>query len=326
MNLNLHDLYNFVQVIDHGGFAPAARVLGVSKSNLSRRIAGFEALVGVRLIERSTRNFAVSEVGREVYRYAAQAVVAAATAERLVKRCSDEPAGIIKFICPTFLAQRVLRELVPQFAIEFPKVCLVEHVSNVEVDVLGESYDLALRVHGSQLPDSSVIQRRLALAPLWLVASPAYVRRAGSAHVPEDLFEHDGLVDGDYTPKPVWTLLNRAGGVAPPVPFIARTFSNDMMTLLALATAGLGIVALPAQLAREHLKRGLLVRVLSEWTAGHASISALIPGRRHQSAALRLFVDFLASRLPGAMQAPGEVGSGGAPNCAGDGRQAPDAQ
>src|SRR2546427_460498 len=149
---DLNDLYYFAMVVDHGGFAAAERALGIPKSRLSRRISQLETDLGVRLLQRSTRRFAVTDVGTSVHRHAQTMLAEAQAAREVVDRLSAEPRGVVRASVPVSLAQMQLPKLLPKFLEQYPKVRLQLNISNRRVDIINEGYDVALRVR-SRLDD-----------------------------------------------------------------------------------------------------------------------------------------------------------------------------
>lgn len=297
---DLNDLYFFVQVVQHGGFAAAGRALDVPKSTLSRRIQALEARLGARLLQRTSRRFVVTEVGREFLRHAKAMLQAADAAEDAVKERLSEPSGIVRFTVPVGLSA-VLAPLLPRFLERHPKVELEQHVSNRFVDLVEEGFDLALRGHDRPLPDSGLIERRLVATPWVLAASPSYLARAGVPEAPRDLESHAALVLGAPSgagSHDRWMLRSADRGVAEEVALRARLRSDEVQTLKAAAIGGAGIAALPEYLCRNDIDNGALDRVLPEWTAGDGAITMLVPSRRGQLPSVRELMDFLIEEFP----------------------------
>lgn len=297
--LDLNDLYYFVHVVDRQGISAAGRALGVPKSSLSRRIIALEGVLGVRLIQRTSRRFAVTETGREVYRHALGMVVEAEAARDAVRRKLAEPSGTIRYTCSIGVA-RYMADLVTRFLLTFPKIGIVQCVTNRFVDLVEEGFDLGVRGHSQPLPDSSLVQRPLARTPWALFASPAYLARAGNPASPADLATHAGLTLGSHADETIWRLRSGEGEGAD-VPFSARLHSDDAETLKRAAVAGLGILALPRYVCRAEVADGTLRRVLPAWTAGDASITLLMPSRRSLLPSVRGFADFLIAEFPAAV-------------------------
>lgn len=301
--LDLNDVYLYAQVIEHKGITAAARVLDLPKSSISRRILALEASLGARLIQRTSRRFVVTEIGEEVHRHALAMLVEAESVESVVRQRTAEPSGTIRFTCSVAFAQLALAELIPRFMTKFPRVRIVQHATNRHVDPVQDGFDLCLRAHTHPLPDSTLVQRPLALLPWHLFAGPAYLARKGTPDGPEALLSHDALALRGPQDDHAWRLssVDRAD-VAVNVPFNPCLESDDMATLKAAARQGVGIVALPGYVGRDEVANGELVRVLPQWTAGVATMTLLMPSRRGLLPSVRAFAEFLAEHVPPAVQ------------------------
>jgi DNA-binding transcriptional LysR family regulator len=207
----LDDLALFAAVVEHGGYAAAERALGTPKSRLSRRVAALEADLGVRLLQRSTRRFSVTDVGQDVYRHARAMLEEARAAREAVARLSAEPRGLVRLSCPVAFAQSQLSQLLPEFLDAHPQVQLQVHVSNRRVDLIEEGFDLALRVRSRIDDDSSLVIRHLGEVRELLVASPAYLERAGRPTQPEELAAHATLNMVEDPNRQQWELHGPAG-------------------------------------------------------------------------------------------------------------------
>ena len=170
---DLNDLYYFVRVVDHGGFAAAGRALGMQRSKLSRRIAMLEDRLGVRLVQRSTRRFSVTEVGQEYYAHCLAMLVEAEAAQSVIERVRSEPRGVVRVSCPTALLNFQFGELIARFMIANPRVEVHLESTNRRVDVIGEGIDVAIRVRFPPFEPSDLVVRRLDDSSQCLVASPA---------------------------------------------------------------------------------------------------------------------------------------------------------
>ena len=186
---DLNDLYYFSAVVDNGGFAAAERALGIPKSRLSRRISALEEELGVRLLQRSTRRFAVTDVGTAVHRHAQTMLAEAQAAREVVDRLSAEPRGVIRLSVPVGLAQQMMPKLMPEFLARYPQVRVQMHVSNRRVDLINEGFDLSIRVRNKLDDDGSLVMRTFGQIQELLVASPKYLDRAGRPKDPEELKE-----------------------------------------------------------------------------------------------------------------------------------------
>lgn len=295
--LDLNDLYYFVRVIDHGGFAPTSRHLGIPKSTLSKRMAVLEDRLGVRLVHRTSRSFVVTEAGRDFYRHAAAALIEAEAAQEVVRGRLAEPSGTVRVSASIPTAQMSLARLLPEVAAAHPRIQVILEVADRFVDIAQEGIDIALRDHFAALPDSGLIQRRVGFDPTCLVAAEAYLTTHGMPLAPDDLAQHHGLLTAPAATT--WLLRHERSGSVEVSP-IPRFTANETTVLLGAADAGLGIACLPSRLCRASIESGSLVRVLPEWIAGGVTTTLLMPYRRGQLPSVRAVADFLIDRLSGA--------------------------
>jgi DNA-binding transcriptional LysR family regulator len=296
----LEGFYYFTQTVDHGGFAAAARALSIPKSRLSRHVAALEAQLNVRLVNRSTRRFVVTAVGHEVYRHAAAMLAEADAALEAVEFARAEPRGNLKVACPVALAQSALAPILPDFLVRFPQVRVHLQVSNRRVDVLSEGIDVALRVRSQPSGEDGLVMRVFRQLEEFLVASPAYLERAGTVAEPGQLARHETLdYAGEFERRP-WELVGPEGARAP-AEHSPRMVCHDFVVLRAAVLAGLGIARLPESVVREDLKSGALARVLPQWNSPQGVLHVVFPSRRGLLPAVRAFIDFLAERLPAMM-------------------------
>lgn len=294
---DLNDLQFYAMVVEHGGFAAAERALGVPKSRLSRRIAQLESDLGVRLLQRSTRKFAVTEVGQSVYRHAQTMLAEAQAAREAVDRVSAAPRGIIKVSCPVAIAQEMLGPILPEFMKKHPQVRVQLHVSNRRVDVIQEGFDVAVRVRSQLTDDGEMVARSFGQLRELLVASPRYLDRVGRPRLPVDLAGHTTLSMSEDDARQRWTLHGPDGQVQK-VELTPSLMAHDFPLLMAAAREGLGVVLLPELTCAEAIRRGELEVVLPEWNLPQGICHAIYPSRRGLLPAVRVFIDFLAEHLP----------------------------
>lgn len=299
---DLNDLYYFAVVVDHGGFAAAERALGIPKSRLSRRISQLENELGVRLLQRSTRRFAVTDVGQGVYRHAQSMLAEASAAREVVDRLSAEPRGVVRVSVPVSLAQQQMPALLPDFLARYPQVRVQLHVSNRRVDVINEGFDVAVRVRSKLDDDGSLVMRSFGQIQELLVASPAYLARAGRPTEPGQLQEHVTLTMSEDEVRQRWDLQG-AGGEIQRIDLKPRVSGFDFPMLMALAKRGLGITMLPETLCAEAVRNGELEVVLPDWCLPQGIAHVVFPSRRGLLPAVRVFIDFLAERLPPLIEA-----------------------
>ncbi|OHV26745.1 LysR family transcriptional regulator [Rhizobium sp. RMa-01] len=293
---NLNDLHLFVQAVDSGSFTAAARHLGMPKSTVSKRVAELEGRLGVRLIQRTSRSFALTELGREFFQHAQASIIEAEMAEGIVRRHLAEPAGSVRLTASVPTAQFTLTEHLPALAARYPKLRLSVHVTDRFVDIVQEGFDIALRSHRMPLPDSALVQRKLASHPFFILASPDYIRAHGQPGRPEDLTQHATIMTSLTDNQ--WRLYSDSGEEAL-VTLQSVMAADEPYVLMEAAAAGLGITCLPTSVCRQALATKRLVRLLPDWTAGSIETTILMPHRRGQLPAVRAVVDFLAERLAG---------------------------
>lgn len=292
---DLNDLYYFVQVVDHGGFAPAARALGMQKSKLSRRVAQLEDRLGVRLIQRSTRRFSVTEVGQEYYRHCLAMLVEADAAQQVIEQMRSEPQGVIRMSCPTALVNFQFGALIARFMVENPRVAVHLESTNRRVDLIGEGFDLAIRVRFPPLEQSDLVMRKLDESTQSLVASPLLFDGSPIPTLPADL---NGLPSLDLGPAHGdhgWQL-EHADGRSVLVPHAPRLVTDDMAALREAALRGVGIVQLPTMMVWDDIEAGRLIALIPQWTPRSGIIHATFPSRRGLLPSVRAFVDFLVAQ------------------------------
>jgi DNA-binding transcriptional LysR family regulator len=292
--LNLNDLLIFVRVVEHGGFAAAGRALKIPKSTLSKRLSELEKAIGVRLVQRTSRSFAVTEIGQDFHRHAAAMLIEAEAAEHVVKGRLAEPSGTVRITASLPVAQFRLAPLLPRLAAQYPKVRIMLDVSDRFVDIVQEGFDIAIRSHFAQLPDADLVQRRIYHDPAWLVAAPNYVREKGMPARPEEANGLDGLMASSS--DRVWTLHDGKGAAAEVAP-VPRYFANETVSLREAAMAGLGVACLAGSFCARFIESGALVRILPDWTAGGVTTTLLMPHRRGQLPSVRIVADHLIAEL-----------------------------
>jgi DNA-binding transcriptional LysR family regulator len=302
----LQGLYYFTQVVEHGGYARAARALEIPKSRLSRHVASLETDLNVRLVNRSTRRFAVTEVGQEVYRHATAMLADADAALEAVEFARAEPRGTLRVSCPVALAQWGLAALVPEFLAKYPGVRLQLVVANRRVDVVSEGFDVALRVRSQPSGEDGLVMRSFGESEELLVASPAYLARAGRPTEPQQLAKAETLDYAQELGRHVWELRG-PDGRSERIELSPRLASHDFVVLRAAALAGLGIARLPEQVVRADLAGGALERVLPAWNTPQGILHLVFPSRRGLLPAVRAFIDFLAQRIPEQCRGLGET-------------------
>ena len=293
---DLNDLYFFARVVEHGGFAPAGRALALPKSKLSRRIAQLEERLGVRLIQRSTRRFVVTEVGQRYYEHCRAMLVEAEASQQTIETLQAEPQGTIRIACPVGLLHFHVNQMLAQFMLQYPKVVVHLEATNRRVDVLNEGVDIAVRVRPLPLEDSGLVMRVLSDRGQCLVASPALIAARGQPDTPEQLADWPSLSRSDTPHERHQWVLHHEDGREVVVQHQPRYITSDMVALRACAVAGVGIAQLPVLMLAEEVKRGNLARVLPGWAPRREVIHLVFPSRRGMLPAVRALIDFLVEQ------------------------------
>lgn len=293
---DLNDLYFFVQVVDHGGFAPAARALGLPKSRLSRRMAILEDRLGVRLIQRSTRRFTVTEIGHAYYRHCVAMLVEAEAAAEVIARSHAEPQGVVKMSCPPALLCFQVGNMIARYMAAHPRVAVHLESTSRRVDVIGEGFDLAIRVRFPPLEESDLVMRTLAPSTQRLVASPGLLAGLSRPFVVADLAS---LPSVDFAPprrEHQWHL-EGAEDAAAIITHNPRLITDDMIQMRLTALAGIGVAQLPTMMVDKDLAAGTLVDVLPEWRPRSGIVHAVFASRRGLLPAVRGLIDHLANEF-----------------------------
>ncbi len=288
------ELASFAHVVEHGGFTAAERATGVPKSRLSRHLAQLEASMGVRLIQRSTRRFAVTDIGRQVLTHARAMLQEAEAAHTLTEEHSGAPRGIVRLACPPALLGAAVAPLLVAFLNAWPQVQLRVQASNRNIDVWNDGVDLALRVRtaGAELPLEEIM-RPLALSPHLLVAAPRLLATVSPHVTPGDLARLPTLGLGNSPEEQRWVLLGPAGARAEH-PHTPRLIADDTTMLLDAALAGVGCAVLPRMLAHDALASGTLQEVLPGWAPPPGMVQAVYASREGMRPAVRKLIDSLA--------------------------------
>lgn len=292
---DLNDLYYFVQVVDYKGFAPAGRALNIPKSKLSRRVAALEERIGVRLIQRSTRRFSVTEIGQTYYQHCQAMLVEAQAAQEVIDRLSGEPQGTVRLSCPTALLDYQIGDILASFLAACPRVRMQLESTNRRVDVIGEGFDMAIRVRFPPLDDSDLVMRVLGKSTQRLVASPALLHAHGLVLplTPADLVQLPSLDEGPPHREHSWTLFGAHNATAV-VRHEPRLVTDDRVALRQAALKGVGVVQLPTMMISSDLKQGLLVDLLPQWRPRAGIVHVVFPSRRGLLPAVRELIDYLA--------------------------------
>lgn len=284
---HLDDVAVFVAVVEQGSFAGAAKRLHLPPTTVSRRVRELEDRLGARLLNRTTRSLAMTSAGEAYFQTCRSGLQMIEEAGRAAQGFQAEPSGIVRVSGPVNFAASLFSDLIAAFMQRYPKVKLELLLTDERLDLLRSRIDVSLRT--GELPDSSLVARKLGAVRRVYCASPEYLAARGVPKQPRDLKDHDCIVSGDSAEGATWTL--GTGKSAQTVHVNARIAANIMSFCSAAAVAGLGIAQLPDALAQPHIAAGRLVTVLDEYAVERGGIYLVFPSNRHLSAAVRAFID-----------------------------------
>ncbi|MEL6183952.1 MAG: LysR family transcriptional regulator [Myxococcota bacterium] len=283
----------FVEVAKQGSFAKASRSLDLSKSIVSRHVIDLESWLGVELLLRTTRTQSLTEQGRRYFERCQQILEDIDGLEAMAKEEGPAPRGTLRLTAPSFFAKECLHHLIPGYLETYPRVRVEVTAIDRFVDLVEEGFDLALRI--GKLSDSSLVARKLLDIELVAVASPSYLARHAPPARPEDLEEHNCIVDGAAGFRNRWPM--KSEGKPRKVAVEGSVAVNGGELARNLAVAGLGVALLPRFFVLEQLDRGELVTVLDGYVDFQAGLFAVYPQRRHPSAKVRGFIDYVVAHL-----------------------------
>ena len=283
----------FAQVVESGSFSRAAEHLGLSTSATSRQVADLEAHLHTRLLNRTTRRVSLTESGRAYYERAVQLLTDLEEAEQEAARAAVVPRGTIKLTTSVNFGVRQVAPAIAAFLARHAEVRFDVSLSDRIVDLVEEGLDLAIRIGATG--SENLVARKLGETRLVPCASVAYLEARGAPRVPEDLARHNCFTYEYVTPRNVWRFRDAAGNERP-VRVSGNLHSNNGDLLAEVAAQGAGIVFEPAFIVGPEVRAGRLVPLLQDFVAPPMPIYAVYPSRKHLSAKVRLFVDFLVER------------------------------
>lgn len=291
MDLEPNDLLLFARIVEAGSFSQAAQRVDLPKSTVSRRIALLEAKLGERLLQRTTRKLMLTEFGAGLLEHARKVVEEVEAAGALVQHRQLAPSGKLRISMPADFANLGMNDMIAAFIARYPAIQLELDLSPRRVDLVGENFDIAIRM-GDLPEDSSLHARRVALEKMGLYAAPSYIAKRGMPQHPDELAGHDLLClasrNGGSQP---WQLTKGKTVWQKELP--ARLAANSPDLLVRIACAGSGIAASSDLFAEAGIEKGELVRVLPDWCLPEVTGWAVFPGRRLMPAKTRAFLDMM---------------------------------
>jgi DNA-binding transcriptional LysR family regulator len=286
----------FTQVVDSGSFSKAADRLGLSTSAASRQVADLETHLQTRLLNRTTRRVSLTESGRAFHGRAVELLADLEEAEREASSAAAVPRGTIRLTAAVTLGVRHLAPLISAFLARHPGVAFDVSLSDRIVDLVEEGFDLGVRVGAAGT--ESLAARRLGETRLLVCASPDYLAAHGTPQVPEDLEGHNCFTYEYVSPREHWRFRDPAGRERA-VRVKGNLHSNNGELHAEAAAGGIGIALEPDMIVMPYVREGRLVPLLGEYLSPPLPIYAVYPSRKHLSAKVRVFIDFLVERLGG---------------------------
>ncbi|MBS2011424.1 MAG: LysR family transcriptional regulator [Deltaproteobacteria bacterium] len=286
--MDLNELFVFVRVVQVGSIRGAAEALGMPKSTVSRKLLDLEERLDVRLLQRTTRKLALTDVGRMYYDHGVRIVTEVENAERAVRSQHETPRGLLRVTTPLNLA--FVAPLFSDYLQRYPEVRLELAANARVVDLIEERFDVGIRA--GRLEDSSLIAKLLGTIEWILVASTTYTKKRGRPKAPADLKKHDLLLFGNDP-----TLVLTSNGRSEAIASTPRLLVGDMDVLGSALQAHLGIAVVPRFLCEEALRARRIERVLPSWSAPSTPVQLVYPSTRHLSPTVRSFIDHMQERV-----------------------------
>lgn len=290
---DLEGLAVFAKVVELRSFAAAADELAMSKATVSKAVTRLEGRLGARLFNRTSRRLALTDAGQSLVERATRVLAEAQAAEDEASSQSSAPRGVVRMAAPMSLGITTLGPALPAFLDAYPDVSVDLHLSDATIDLVGAGFDLALRV--ADLPDSSLVARRLRAVKRHLVASPGYWNEHGRPHHPADLAQHRGLTYGHQAAPETWRFQRRGEEAAVRPRSVIRANNGDV--LLPALLAGAGVAMLPDFIVGESLVSGGLEEVLTDWTAPPIALHLVMPPGGPRPARVEALAAYLAKVL-----------------------------
>jgi DNA-binding transcriptional LysR family regulator len=284
----------FTQVVISGGFAAAARDMGVSRSTVNKLVIALENELGTQLLHRSTRVVTPTETGLAFHERCVEILASLEEAERSLTQLQEEPRGRLRINAPMTFGTMHLAPALADFLVQYPDLQVQLTLNDRFIDPIEEGFDVTVRIAKPQ-ETASLILHSLTAAPQLLCAAPSYLERHGTPNHPDELQHHSCLHYGQLTVEDQWTLIGSEGEQT--ISVNGALCSNNGEVLRDAAVRGLGITLLPIFIVEQELQRGTLRIVLPNYHSPELSISVLYPVNRHLSTKVRLLVDFLQERL-----------------------------
>ncbi|RYU43693.1 LysR family transcriptional regulator [Aliivibrio finisterrensis] len=285
----------FSEVVTSGSFTQAALNSGHSTSYISKEIGKLEERLGVRLLHRTTRTLRLTPEGELYFQQCQQLIEDAQMAENAITGQQEKPKGRLKVSCPVGFALSRLRPILGKFTDLYPDITLELDLNDRKIDIVAEGFDMALRA-SHQLEDSSLISRRFLRSRAITIASPDYLKQHGAPLHPNELSEHKTIGYAYVKQGAVWDFVDKDNHPIA-VPLQCQVITNNSFMELSLCLAGQGITRIPHFHLTDELETGRLVELFADYPELTIDIFMVYPSRKHMSAKVRCFMDFIFEHL-----------------------------
>lgn len=285
----------FTKVAKAGSFAAAAKDLNLSRAMATKHVMQLENSLGIRLLNRTTRNLSLTEVGVVYLERCLQILDDIDETELAVTHLQTEPRGTLKLNATPFFGTYHLAPAIAAYAKIYPDVKVELVLQGGSVDLIEEGFDLAIRLE--ELHDSSLIARKLGSSQRVVCGSPSYFEKHGTPKTPNDLKKHNCLVNLSLPPRDQWQFSEPDTGKTTLIKVDGTLEANTADALRIAAINGLGLVLLPTYMVGQDLRKNRLQAVLKHYIPAPLEIHAVYPHRKHLSAKVRTFIDFLHERF-----------------------------
>ncbi|WP_419813395.1 LysR family transcriptional regulator [Bacterioplanoides sp.] len=293
--LDINQLKVFIQVVDEGSFTAAGKTLGMPKSRVSRMVSDLEASLGSRLLQRSTRQLSLTEVGNEYYSRCRHLIHEITEAHRLISDREHNPHGVLRLVVPVMVASGSMGHFLTKFQNVYPDVRIEVVHTDRPVNMIQEGYDLGIFV--GDLPDSSLIARTLTESDSILCASPAYLKEYGQPQHPQDLKNLRCVKLGDGIQPETYQMIHSETGEEISIAVEPNITTNLMEANLHSMIKGAGIGRIPYLMAGDAVLSGQLIPIFNDWQLRPERVSVAYPSRQYLPKKVRSFVDFIVSEV-----------------------------
>ncbi|MFT5852448.1 MAG: DNA-binding transcriptional LysR family regulator [Colwellia sp.] len=290
----LDGLKTVVAVVETSSFTAASERLGLSKALVSKYVGEVESNLGIRLFNRTTRQLALTEAGRRYYQ---ESVVLLEQYSALVDKVTGEqtkPQGLLRVSAPVTFGEMILAPLLPKFLQLYPDLTIELVLTNGAIDMLEEGIDVRLRIGG--VDDSNMIARHLKTFPLILSASPSYIQQYGLPKTPQQVAEHNCIIDSNFRMGKQWPIISPQGK-AETIHVQSVVAVNSPQAVREVAIAGGGVAMTPDFIVRDAIKSGKLIPILPDYTTLEFGLFAIYPHRKYVAKKVRCFIDFALAEL-----------------------------